>query len=120
MLQIKGEHIEECFAKYLLEHQAQYDLSDDEVAYLAGGMFGAGADTVCRQSICFFGQCEVHFHSCISKTASAISFTIMAAACFPNAQAKVQEELDAIVGKERCMSVLVAFSSGHAGVSHVG
>lgn len=56
MLQMKGEHIEECFAKYLLEHQTQNDLSDDEMAYLAGSMFGAGADTVCRQSMCFFAK----------------------------------------------------------------
>ena len=42
-------------------------------------MFGAGSDT----------------------TASAISISIMAAACFPNAQAKVQEELDNVIGKER-------------------
>jgi cytochrome P450 len=42
-------------------------------------MFGAGSDT----------------------TASAISITILAAACYPKAQAKVQEELDAIVGRER-------------------
>ena len=42
-------------------------------------MFGAGSDT----------------------TASAISISIMAAACFPKAQAKVQEELDNVIGKER-------------------
>ncbi|KAI0041483.1 cytochrome P450 [Auriscalpium vulgare] len=64
------------FAKYLVETQAQLDLSDQEIAYLAGSMFGAGSET----------------------TASAISFVIMAAACFPEAQAKVQEELDAVVG----------------------
>jgi hypothetical protein len=34
------------FAKYLLEHQQDYELSDNETAYLAGSMFGAGADTV--------------------------------------------------------------------------
>ena len=42
-------------------------------------MFGAGSDT----------------------TASAISISIMAAACYPDAQAKVQEELDSVIGKER-------------------
>ena len=42
-------------------------------------MFGAGSDT----------------------TASAISISILAAACFPNAQAKVQEELDNVIGKLR-------------------
>jgi cytochrome P450 len=42
-------------------------------------LFGAGSDT----------------------TASAISISIMAAACFPNAQSKVQEELENVIGKER-------------------
>jgi cytochrome P450 len=42
-------------------------------------MFGAGSDTM----------------------ASAISITVLAAACYPMAQAKVQEELDAVVGRER-------------------
>lgn len=37
------------FARYLLEHQQRFQLSDDELAYLAGSMFGAGADTVSRQ-----------------------------------------------------------------------
>lgn len=35
-----------CFAKYLLERQQEFELSDDELAYLAGSMFGAGSDTV--------------------------------------------------------------------------
>lgn len=34
------------FTTYLLEHQAEYELSDDELAYLAGSMFGAGSDSV--------------------------------------------------------------------------
>ncbi|KAJ7688023.1 cytochrome P450 [Mycena rosella] len=42
-------------------------------------MFGAGSDT----------------------TASAISVAVMAAACFPGAQARVQAELDAIIGPPR-------------------
>lgn len=35
-----------CFAKYLIEKQAEHELTDDEMAYLAGSMFGAGSDTV--------------------------------------------------------------------------
>ena len=50
-------------------------------------MFGAGSDT----------------------TASAISISIMAAACFPKAQAKVQEELDNVIGKERGECILFYF-----------
>jgi cytochrome P450 len=42
-------------------------------------MFGAGSDT----------------------TASAISVAVMAAACYPEAQRWVQEELDQVLGKDR-------------------
>ncbi|KAI0055285.1 cytochrome P450 [Artomyces pyxidatus] len=70
------------FAKYLLEKQGMLGLSDSEIAYLAGSMFGAGSET----------------------TAAAISFVIMAAACHPEAQARVQEELDNVVGPDRLPS----------------
>ena len=75
----KGQETPQSFGKYLLERQQELELNDNETAYLAGSMFGAGSDT----------------------TASAISISIMAAACFPKAQAKVQEELDNMIGKER-------------------
>ncbi|KAJ7190927.1 cytochrome P450 [Mycena pura] len=65
-----------CFAKVIIERQDEYGLSDDEAAYLAGSMFGAGAGT----------------------SASAISIVIMAAAVFPETQIKVQEQLDMVVG----------------------
>ncbi|KAH7906434.1 cytochrome P450 [Hygrophoropsis aurantiaca] len=68
-----------CFAKFLIEHQAEYGLSDRELAYVAGSMFGAGSDT----------------------TASAITIMMMAAALHPEAQARVQDELDVVVGRER-------------------
>jgi len=55
------------------------ELSDDETAYPAGSMFGAGSDT----------------------TASAISVGVLVAACYLGAQAKVQEALDAVMGRER-------------------
>ncbi|KAH7884072.1 cytochrome P450 [Phlebopus sp. FC_14] len=69
----------DCFSKFLIEHQKEYELQDKELAYVAGSMFGAGSDT----------------------TASAITIMIMAATLYPEAQAKVQEELDAVVGRER-------------------
>ncbi|PPQ96503.1 hypothetical protein CVT26_010438 [Gymnopilus dilepis] len=72
----RGEEVPQSFGKYLLERQKELELSDDETAYLAGSMFGAGSDT----------------------TASAISIAVMAAACYPEAQAKVQEELDTVIG----------------------
>ncbi|KAF8632721.1 hypothetical protein AX15_001718 [Amanita polypyramis BW_CC] len=74
-----GEELSNCFGKYLLERQKELELSDGETAYLAGSMFGAGSDT----------------------TASAISVCIMAAACYPEAQRQVQEELDRVVGRDR-------------------
>ncbi|KAF9235332.1 cytochrome P450 [Melanogaster broomeanus] len=67
------------FGKTLLETIGDHRLSYDEMAYLAGGLYGAGSDT----------------------TSVAISFVIMAAARHPEAQARVQEELDMVVGTDR-------------------
>ena len=36
------------------------------------------------------------------KTATAITNMIMAAACYPETQKRVQEELDMVIGKDRC------------------
>lgn len=74
-----GEEIPQSFGKYLLERQQELNLNEAETAYLAGSMFGAGSDT----------------------TASAISVSILAAACYPEAQRMIQAELDTIIGKER-------------------
>ncbi|KAG1717371.1 hypothetical protein EDB19DRAFT_1923234 [Suillus lakei] len=49
------------------------------MAYLAGSLFGPGSDT----------------------TAVAIMYVAMASACYPNAQEKVQEHLDIVVGRDR-------------------
>jgi cytochrome P450 len=57
-------------AKYLIERQ-ELGLSDEQLAYLAGSMFGACSDT----------------------TAVAISVGILADACYPEAQARVRREL---------------------------
>lgn len=70
------------FTKTLLEHTEDHQLATDEMAYLAGTLFGAGADT----------------------TAVGITTAIMAAACYPLAQEKVHEELDMIVGSDRMPS----------------
>ncbi|KIJ21384.1 hypothetical protein PAXINDRAFT_164896 [Paxillus involutus ATCC 200175] len=67
------------FARYLLENQNTHKLSDEEMAYLAGSLFGAGSDT----------------------TAVAIMVVVMAAACHPEAQDIVQEELDNVIGRDR-------------------
>ncbi|KAG2342598.1 cytochrome P450 [Suillus weaverae] len=60
------------FARFILEHQKQYQLEDKELGYIAGGMFGAGSD----------------------MTASAITIMMMAATIYTDTQAHVQEELD--------------------------
>ncbi|EIW78754.1 hypothetical protein CONPUDRAFT_128357 [Coniophora puteana RWD-64-598 SS2] len=68
-----------CLVRHMLEHQAEFRIADEELAYVAGSMFGAGSET----------------------TASAVTIAIMAATLHPDAQTKVQEELDAVVGRER-------------------
>ncbi|KAL9715590.1 hypothetical protein Ac2012v2_000033 [Leucoagaricus gongylophorus] len=75
----RDEEIPQSFGKYLIERQKELELSDDETAYLAGSMFGAGSDT----------------------TASAISVAVMASACYPEATERVRKELDSVIGKER-------------------
>ncbi|EKM49780.1 uncharacterized protein PHACADRAFT_265459 [Phanerochaete carnosa HHB-10118-sp] len=77
--QISEHKAQPSFATYLLEHQEEYGLSDDELAYLTGSMFAAGSDS----------------------TATAISFVILAAASHPEIQAEVQAQLDSVVGKDR-------------------
>ncbi|KAF9230712.1 cytochrome P450 [Melanogaster broomeanus] len=67
------------FGKTLLESPGDHRLSYDEMAYLAGTLFGAGSDT----------------------TSIAITTFILAAAHHPEAQARVQEELDMVVGMDR-------------------
>jgi len=49
-----------------------------------------------------------HFAETRSQTAVAISTVLMAAACFPEEQAKVQAEIDAVIGRHRGSLYLVA------------
>jgi cytochrome P450 len=75
----RNEDIGPSFSKYLLENGYLYGLTDIEMAHLAGSLFGAATET----------------------TAVAICTVLMAAAHFPEEQAKVQAELDAVIGRER-------------------
>ncbi|KAG1841634.1 cytochrome P450 [Suillus tomentosus] len=77
--QVREGTVQPSFARFMIEHQKQYQLGDKEMAFLAGVIFGAGADT----------------------TASAITFMMMAAATHTDAQARIQEELDNVVGRTR-------------------
>nr|BED42995.1 cytochrome P450 monooxygenase [Trametes versicolor] len=68
-----------CFVTSIMERQEEFNMSDDELAYLAGSMFGAGSDT----------------------TSGVLPIMIMAAARHPELQAKVQAQLDEVVGRDR-------------------
>ncbi|KAG1842974.1 cytochrome P450, partial [Suillus subalutaceus] len=73
------EDISPSFSKYILENGSLYDLTETEMVYLAGTFFGAGNET----------------------TAAGICTVLMAAAHFPEEQAKAQAKLDAVIGRER-------------------
>ncbi|KAG2137961.1 cytochrome P450 [Suillus clintonianus] len=66
------------FAKYMLDNDL-YGLSEIEMTFLAGTFFGAGSDTI----------------------AVAMCTVLMAAARFPEEQAKVQADIDAVIGRKR-------------------
>ncbi|KAG2067027.1 cytochrome P450 [Suillus decipiens] len=74
-----NEDIGPSFSKHMLENEHLYGLTENEMAYLSGSFFGAGTES----------------------TAVAICTVLMAAARFPEEQAKVQAEIDAVVGRER-------------------
>jgi cytochrome P450 len=80
----RGEDLSQSFAQYVIERQQELKLSDVEAAYLVGGMFGAGSDT----------------------SASAVSISVLAAARYPEAQERVWEELDCVVGTERLPTLM--------------
>ena len=70
------------FAKHVLKSQAQFEMTDLEVAGLMGNLIGGGVDT----------------------TSSTMISCILALACFPNVQLKAQEEVDRVVGHDRSPS----------------
>ncbi|EMD34420.1 hypothetical protein CERSUDRAFT_140923 [Gelatoporia subvermispora B] len=74
----KGE-AQACFGTYLWDNYQRMGLSEGEMLFLAGSMFAAGSDT----------------------TAAALGIVSMAAACYPEAQARVQAQLDEIIGRDR-------------------
>ncbi|KAG1748411.1 cytochrome P450 [Suillus paluster] len=67
------------FGRHMLENAQDHGLPEMDMAFLAGSFFAAGSDT----------------------TTLAICTALMAAARFPDEQAKVQAEIDAVVGRER-------------------
>ncbi|KAF4977219.1 hypothetical protein FZEAL_6247 [Fusarium zealandicum] len=69
-----------CFAKHMLEEQANLGMSDLEIAYTAGSPFGAGVET---------------------SAGSLASFFLACAKFGPQFIPKAQEELDRVVGSDR-------------------
>lgn len=94
------------FARYVLEHNHLYNLTDTEKAFLGGALFGAGSDTV-RYPCCF---CK-YVSDIKCQTAVAICTIFIAAACFPEEQAKVQAELDTVIGRHRGSSISYCIST---------
>ncbi|TXT09082.1 hypothetical protein VHUM_02556 [Vanrija humicola] len=76
LLSVDPSSVAPCFATYLLENKAKFELEDDDIAYLLGSVFGAGSDT----------------------SSSAISIVVMAAATHVAEQKAVQAELDRLCG----------------------
>ncbi|KAG2144723.1 cytochrome P450 [Suillus bovinus] len=67
------------FTRFMLENSDHYGLTEVETAFLSAAFFGAGSDT----------------------TTLAMCIVLLAAACFPEEQGKVQAELDAVIGSHR-------------------
>ncbi|KAG0692252.1 cytochrome P450 [Suillus ampliporus] len=70
------------FMKHMLESSDLYGLTETEIAFLIGSFFVAGATT----------------------TSAAVCTVLMAAAYFPEEQAIVQAELDAVIGRHRVLT----------------
>lgn len=79
---MKGGTAGPSFTRYLVENKEELGMTEEEIFYLAGALFGAGSDT----------------------TAVALQHAMMASACYPEEVAKVQAELDAVIGKDRAPS----------------
>lgn len=79
----RGEEVPNSFGRYLLERKRELALSEDEAAYLAGSLFGAGSET----------------------TATSISVSVMAAAYHPEEQSKVQAEMEHVIGRDRAPTI---------------
>lgn len=89
--------------RMLLERSTEHGLSGDEMAYLAGNLYGAGSETVCPLDIDYCNK-VTSLNTTPHKTAVTMTNMILAAACYPEAQIRVQEELDMVVGKDRSES----------------
>ncbi|CAL1709871.1 unnamed protein product [Somion occarium] len=71
--------LEPCFAGTLIEDEKKYALTKKEAAWLAGTVFGAGAET----------------------TAAALSVFMLSMTLYPEVMKKAQAQIDAVVGRDR-------------------
>ena len=71
-----------CFVKYLIDEQKESGITDQQIAFLAGVMYGAGSDT----------------------TSDALSTFVMTMINHPEQQRKAQEEIDRVIGTDRMPS----------------
>jgi len=67
------------FSRHLFENESSYGMSRKEMAFLAGSFYAAGSETSA------IGACQI----------------MMTAALHPEIQARVQAEIDAVVGRDR-------------------
>lgn len=88
------------FARYMLENDHLHGLHQDEMAFLAATSVAAGTETV--QPLHYRPQVKAKTRC---QTATVICTVMMAAACFPEEQAKVHAELDAVIGRHRGSSI---------------
>lgn len=85
-----------CFAKHLLEEQADLGMSDLEIAYTAGSPFGAGVETVGSSPPC------QRLSANWEKSAGSLASFFLACVKFgPRFIPRAQEELDRVVGRGR-------------------
>jgi hypothetical protein len=86
----------------MLENEGSYGLSEIEMASLAGELFAAGIDTV--EFLCCTRRQKTEIRC---QTTVSICTVLMAAARFPEEQAKVQAELDSVIGRQQGSSSLL-------------
>ena len=67
------------FSRHLFENESSYGMTRKEMAFLAGSFFSAGSETSA------IGACQI----------------MMTAALHPEVQARVQAEMDAVIGRDR-------------------
>lgn len=95
-----------CFASEILRLQKSYELSDNEMTFLAGAMYGAGesgARSYSSRGEPFADSTPLPTAGS-DTTADGISTFFMTMVAHPEVQRKAQEELDRVIGQSRLPS----------------